>query len=100
MELLHHLITLLVATASDRSRLAVENVVLRQQILVLQRGVKRARLEDSDRMFWIMLRRFVRGWRDMLFIVQPETVIRWYRRGEIVGTPVLGGLHHKYERVA
>jgi len=81
MEILRHLINLLVATASDRNRLASENAVLRQQILVLQRGVKRVRLEDTDRMFWIFLRRFVRGWRDLLFIVQPETVIRWHRRG-------------------
>jgi len=81
MEILRHLITLLVATASDRNRLAIENAVLRQQILALQRGVKRVRLEVTDRMFWIFLRRFVRGWRDLLFIVQPETVIRWHRRG-------------------
>ena len=81
MEILRHLVNLLVATASDRNRLAIENAVLRQQILVLQRDVKRVRLEDTDRMFWIFLRRFVRGWRDLLFIVQPETVIRWHRRG-------------------
>ena len=81
MEFPRHLITLLVATVSDRNRLASENAVLRRQILVLRRGVTRARLEDSDRMFWIFLRRFVRGWRDMLHIVQRETVIRWHRRG-------------------
>jgi len=79
MEFIRHLITLLVAAASDRNRLAIRNAVLHQQILVLQRSVKRARLEDTDRMFWIFLRRFIRGWRDMLFIVQPETVIRWHR---------------------
>ena len=49
MEILRHLITLFVATASDRNRLAIENAVLRQQILVLQRGVTRARLEDFGR---------------------------------------------------
>ena len=48
MEILRHLITLFVGTASDRNRLAIENAVLRQQILVLQRGVTRARLEDTD----------------------------------------------------
>ena len=55
MDSIRHLITLLVAVASDRNRLAVENTVLRQQILVLQRSVKRARLKDTDRMFWIFL---------------------------------------------
>lgn len=81
MEILAQLIRALVLVAADRNRLVVENTALRQQINVLQRSVTRPRLDDTDRMFWIFLRRWVRGWRDLLVIVQPETVIRWHRNG-------------------
>jgi transposase InsO family protein len=81
MNAITNLLAALVTALTDRNHLAVENAALRQQILVLQRSVTRARLDDTDRMFWIFLRRFVRGWRDMLYIVQPETVTRWHRNG-------------------
>jgi hypothetical protein len=62
MDTLAHLIRALVAALADRNRLAIQNAVLRQQILVLKRSVTRARVDDVDRMFWIFLRRWVRGW--------------------------------------
>ena len=81
MHLLNHLITALVLAATDRHKLALENVALKQQLIVLKRGKKRATLEDSDRVFWILLSRMIKDWAEHLVIVQPETVIRWHRRG-------------------
>ncbi len=49
MRLLLDLLALIRALAADRARLALENLVLRQQLNVLRRSVKRARLDDSDR---------------------------------------------------
>ena len=76
-----HLLALISAMTADRSRLALENVALRQQIVVLKRSVKRAKIEDSDRIFWVLIRRLLDSWRDTLMIVQPETVIQWHRKG-------------------
>lgn len=76
-----HLLGLINGLLADRSRLALENVALRQQIVVLKRGVKRARIEDSDRVFWILMRKLLDSWRETLLIVKPDTVIRWHRRG-------------------
>jgi len=81
MRLVLHLLTLLHALASDRSRLALENLVLRQQLNVLRRGAKWARLDDSDRVFWVLVHRLFKDWKDHLVIVKPETVIRWHRQG-------------------
>ena len=75
------LLTLINALLADRSRLALENVALRQQLTILRRSVKRARIDDSDRVFWILMRRLVGNWRDTLLIVQPDTVVRWHRNG-------------------
>ena len=74
------LLALINALLADRSRLALENVALRQQIAVLRRSVKRAKIDDSDRIFWILMRRLLDSWRDTLLIVKPETVLRRLRR--------------------
>jgi hypothetical protein len=63
------------------SRLALENIALRQQIVVLKRNVTRPRINDSDRTFWILMRRLLRDWKNAIFIVNPATVVRWHRQG-------------------
>jgi len=69
------------ASFSSRSCLVAENLVLRQQLVVLQRTSKRLRLRKRDRIFWVWLSRLWRGWQSALLIVQPETVVRWHRQG-------------------
>ena len=71
----------LVSALKARQSLALENLALRQQLAVLQRSVKRPRLSNVDRGFWVLLRRLWTGWDRVLVIVQPETVIRWHRAG-------------------
>jgi len=51
MHLALHLLRLVRALAADRTRLALENLALRQQLAVLQRSVERPQLNDGDRMF-------------------------------------------------
>jgi transposase InsO family protein len=65
----------------DRGQLALENAALRHQLAVLKRSVKRAKVQDSDRIFWMLLRRSLRDWKDALIFVKPDTVVRWHRRG-------------------
>ena len=61
--------------------LALENLVLRQQLAVLKHRHPRPRLTDTDRLLWVVLSRIWSGWRDSLHVVQPETVVRWHRQG-------------------
>ena len=65
----------------SRAALVAENLALRQQVVVLQRSVKRPKLHRRDRIFWVWLSRLWRGWRSSLIVVQPETVLRWHREG-------------------
>ncbi len=58
-----------------------ENLALRQQLAVVSQSVKRPKLRTRDRLFWVLLFRFWPEWRSALVIVQPDTVIRWHRRG-------------------
>ncbi len=65
----------------DRTELATENLALRQQLAVLERSAKCARLRKRDRVFWAILCRIWPNWRSALRLVQPETVVRWHRQG-------------------
>ncbi len=65
----------------SRADLVIENMALRQQIAVMKGKKPRPRLTNADRAFWVFLQRTWPRWRDVLLIVQPETVVRWHRRG-------------------
>ncbi len=69
------------ALFKTKSRLAAENLCLRPQLVVLKRRQQRPRLRDSDRRFWIIACRWVADWQSALIVVQPDTVLRWHRRG-------------------
>jgi hypothetical protein len=66
---------------ANRSALIAENLALRQQLAVVSRTVKRPRLRQRDRIFWDWISKLWRGWRSVLVVVQPDTVVRWHRRG-------------------
>jgi len=65
----------------SRSQLLAENAFLRQQLLVLRRGVKSPALTSADRALLVLLAGRVRAWRQALLLVQPETLLRWHRAG-------------------
>jgi len=65
-----------------RARLEAENLLLRQQLVVLRRKYpKRLRLWNIDRLLLVWLYRLYPALLDAIIIVQPETVLRWHRRG-------------------
>jgi putative transposase len=65
----------------SKPQLVIENALLRQQLIVLNRSVKRPRLTRADRALFILLTSRVQRWKDALLIVKPETVLRWHRAG-------------------
>jgi len=69
--------SLLLATLTDfarsKSELVAENALLRQQLIILRRQVKRPACSKTDRMLLVLLASIVRIWKQALFIVQPET---------------------------
>jgi transposase InsO family protein len=66
----------------SKLRLEAENVVLRQQLIVLRRRLPgRVRLTNHDRWFFIQLYRWVPSILQVLTIIRPETLVRWHRAG-------------------
>jgi putative transposase len=73
--------TFLRALLCGSAAIALENVALRHQLLVLQRSGGRPRLARWDRILWVWLSRVWASWRASLVIVQPATVLAWHRQG-------------------
>src|SRR5260370_20090217 len=80
-DILKSFVSTLCSTLRNRRDLALENLALRQQVAILRREVKKPTLTPADRLFWVGLMKSWDGWKDSLILVQPETVIRWFRVG-------------------
>ena len=63
----------------SRKDLIIENAMLRQQLIVLNRQVKRPQLTQGDRVRLVLLARLTEFWQQALHIVQPDTLLRWHR---------------------
>jgi len=57
----------------------LEDALLRQQLVVLQRQTKRPALTWRDRALFVLLASKLRSWKEALMIVQPDTLLRWHR---------------------
>ena len=71
----------LVRLFRSRHGLLLENLALRQQLVVLKRRHPRPKLDLFDKLFWLLVHRCWSGWKQSLLVVTPETVVRWHRAG-------------------
>jgi hypothetical protein len=69
------------STIRTHRELALENLALRQQLAVWKSRQPRPRLTEMDRIFWVLVSRVWRNWRQALHVVRPETVVGWHRAG-------------------
>lgn len=63
----------------NRKDLVAENAILRQQLIVLNRQVKRPKFTNGDRLRLVLLSPLTQFWSSALHLVQPETILRWHR---------------------
>jgi hypothetical protein len=59
----------------SRADLIAENLLLRQQLIVLNRQVKQPRLTNGERLRLVLLARCTQFWQQALLIVQPDTLV-------------------------
>ena len=71
----------LVRLLCSRRNLLIENLALRQQLLVFKRVNSRPRLAALEKLFWVLLQRSWSSWKSALIVVSPDTVVRWHRAG-------------------
>jgi transposase InsO family protein len=71
---------LVVDLARSRGSLIAENLLLRQQLLVLKRQTRRPRFNQIDRVVLLGASAMTGAWRDAILLVKPDTILRWHRR--------------------
>jgi putative transposase len=76
-----HFLGWLRSACCSRQDLILENLALRQQLLVLHAHKPRRRLTASQKLFWVALRRLWSRWKQPLILVTPRTVVAWHRAG-------------------
>ena len=97
--------SLVLGTLSDLTRgkaeLLAENALLRQQLIILRRQIKQPIYRKTDRLLLLLLARMVRTWKQTLFLVQPETLLRLPSRAlpGVLETQIKGA-HKKAEALA
>src|SRR5438132_9758949 len=75
-------LAVLTSPFKSKVRLEAENAALRQQLIVLRRGLHgRVRLTNNDRWFFVQLYRWFPSILTVLTIIRPATLVRWHRAG-------------------
>jgi hypothetical protein len=104
MSVVNIIVCVLRASLLGRAALAAENLALRQQLTVLQRSVKRPRLQKRD-LIRILTAHF-EYYHESRTHLSPARNAPEQRRveppelGKVVAIPQVAGLHHRYTRAA
>ena len=79
LALLLDALRLLRSTFRSRTHLAAENLFLRKQLACyVERQIRPKRPDNATRLTLALLSPVV-AWRELLTIVQPDTLVRWHR---------------------
>lgn len=79
-QVVRSVLRLIVWSLRSRDAQALEVMVLRHQLEVLDRQVGRARFEPQDRLLLAAASRLISRARWHVFSVRPETLLRWHHR--------------------
>ena len=72
-------LNLLLRCFRSRRSLMLENLTLRQQLVVFKRKQPRPRLFLLEKLFWVLVDKFWSGWKKTLIVVSPDTAVGSHR---------------------
>jgi hypothetical protein len=76
------LLSAILLFARTKTSPTVEIIVLHQQLIILHRKrTKKPQIKAIDRLIFVLLYRLGASVRDAMHIVQPDTLVRWHRKG-------------------
>ena len=62
-----------------KTQLILENIFLHKQLEIYQRTDPKLKIKKTDRMFFSLMMDWLSNWKERMFIVKPDTVIKWQR---------------------
>jgi putative transposase len=65
----------------SKADLLAENALLRKQLIILNRQIKKPSFTSLDRLLLVILASKIRNWKQALLILKPDTLLRWHRQG-------------------
>src|SRR4051812_9592442 len=65
----------------SKTKLIAENALLRKQLIILNRQVKKPIFTSLDRFLLVVLVSKLKNWKQALLILKPDTLLRWHRQG-------------------
>jgi hypothetical protein len=63
----------------NKIQLVLEVIVLAKQLEIYQRTDPKLNIKRTDRIFFSLMKDLLSNWKERLFIVKPDTVIKWHR---------------------
>ena len=63
----------------NKIQLILEVIMLAKQLEIYQRTDPILKIKRVDRMFFSLMMNWLSNWRERMFIVKPDTVIKWHR---------------------
>jgi transposase InsO family protein len=79
-QLIQFLLAIGVSAVRTRVSLHIEIAALRHQLALYQRNGHRPQISAADRLIWCLLVKLWSRWCDVIYFVQPRTVVRWQKR--------------------
>lgn len=65
----------------SKTQLIADNALLRQQLIVLHRQIRKPRFTQSNRLWLVVLASRIQNWKDAWRILKPDTFLPWHREG-------------------
>jgi hypothetical protein len=75
------LLLFLQETFKTNTQLKLEILFLTKQIEILQRTSPKIKIKITDRIFFSLMKDLLSNWKERIFIVKPNTIIKWHREG-------------------
>jgi hypothetical protein len=77
--MLKSLLLFLLGLFKTNAQLNLEVVILAKQVEIFQRSSSKLKIRRTDRLLFCIIKDLLINWKEKIFIVKPETVIKWHR---------------------
>ena len=77
--MLKSLLLFFLKSFKTKTQLKLENIFLAKQLEIYQRTDPKLKISRINRMFFSLMMDWLSNWKERIFIVKPDTVIKWHR---------------------